>query len=88
MALGHPSFASVPAGSLVCPKCGAPEIHPNDNNKALVRWFKVYDADGTSWSQCLVCAGYYTKFLTVLPEFLRPANWQERGWFSGAWSKK
>jgi hypothetical protein len=81
----NPLFASVAPGKLICPKCGAPEIHPDNTNLALVRWFKVYSADGTEWSQCLVCAGYYTKFLSVLPEFLRPGNWQERGWFSGTW---
>jgi len=78
----NPLFASVALGELCCPNCGAPEVHPTNYTMALVRFFKVYDADGTSWSQCLVCAGYYTKFLTPLAEFMRPANWKERGWFS------
>jgi hypothetical protein len=81
MAASNPLFASVKPGDLCCPKCGAPESHPN-GKWILIRFFKVYDADGTSWSQCLVCAGYYTRFLAVVPEFLRPKNWQERGWFS------
>ena len=84
----NPLFASVEPGKLVCPNCGAPEIHPDNKNLALVKWFKVYDADGTEWSHCLVCAGYYTKFLAPIPDFLLPKTCRERGWFSGAWVKR
>lgn len=56
---------------LKCPTCGAGEMHP-DGEHLLIRGFKV-----DNWSQCLVCAGYYTKDLEVIDENMRP----EGGWF-------
>ncbi len=45
--------------ALRCPKCGAPESHPNGKH-VLIRAFKVDMNDGHGWySQCLVCSGYY-----------------------------
>lgn len=61
---------------LICPTCGAEEMHP-DGDKILIRGFKIGDDSGYWWSQCLVCAGYYTKDLKVIDEKMKP----EGGWF-------
>jgi len=60
---------------LVCPKCGAKEMHP-DGDKLLIRGHKVW-RDGSWWSKCLVCSGYYDKDLNC------PDPWAktEGGWF-------
>jgi hypothetical protein len=34
-----------------CPKCGAPECHPTNDGKILIRGYKV-----DNWSECLVCS--------------------------------
>ena len=41
-----------------CQKCNAPECHPTEPGKVIIRGLKVYDDQG-AWSQCLNCAGYY-----------------------------
>lgn len=62
---------------VVCPKCGAAEMHPN-GEWCLIRSFKVHDGRRW-WSQCLVCAGYYDK------ELQPAAVWdRKKGWFSEA----
>lgn len=66
-----------------CPKCGAGEMHP-DGDKLLIRAFKVGDANGYWWSQCLVCAGYYNPDLTVKPvgaDGKNPDYDRNAGWF-------
>ena len=68
---------------LVCPKCGAGEMHP-DGEHLLVRGFKVCDKHGHWWSQCLVCAGYYNADLTVKPigsDGINPDYDKTKGWF-------
>lgn len=60
---------------LVCPECGAQEMHPN-GEVVLIRGFKVLDG-GHWWSQCLVCAGYYDKDLN----YDNDAGNAEAGWF-------
>lgn len=60
---------------LTCPKCGAKEMHPN-GRWLLIRGYKVHHR-GRWWSQCLVCAGYYTKDLVVIDLDAKP----EGGWF-------
>jgi hypothetical protein len=66
----------------MCPDCGAPEDHPTDRNRVLVRGYKLVDADGRHWSQCLVCAsaegrGGYNEEL----EWTGPLAGRELGWF-------
>jgi hypothetical protein len=61
---------------LYCPKGHGPEIHPKDENKALIRAFKVFDEKG-AWSQCLVCSGYYDSKLNPTPE----KHSDRKGWF-------
>jgi hypothetical protein len=61
--------------SVQCPKCGAQEVHP-DGKHLLIRAFKVSDEYG-DYSQCLVCAGYYTKALV----YDESAGDPEKGWF-------
>ncbi len=39
---------------LTCPRCNAPEMHPNED-LLLIRAYKV-ESDGHWWSECLVCA--------------------------------
>ena len=67
---------------VACPRCGAGEMHPADIGKPLseqrllIRGFKVSDAKGHWWSQCLVCAGYYDKALNETPKnFTRHQGW-------------
>lgn len=60
---------------VVCPNCGAGEMHPN-GDMLLIRGFKVH-MDGHWWSQCLVCAGYYDKDLNYDAE----AGRTDEGWF-------
>jgi|WetSurSiteA1Bulk_404760.scaffolds.fasta_scaffold43248_1 hypothetical protein len=71
-----------------CPTCGSLEMHPTED-ALLVRFYKVFDRDG-SWSQCLVCAGYYNpKTLEVNPSIGKdkygrdiPQGYDEnKGWF-------
>jgi hypothetical protein len=57
-----------------CPKCGAGEMHP-DGKHVLIRGFKVCDAKGHWWSQCLVCAGGYDADLNPVKEFDRNKGW-------------
>jgi hypothetical protein len=59
-----------------CPTCGAGEMHP-DGEHILIRGFKVCDDDGYWWSQCLVCAGYYSPDLA----FDQQAGDRDEGWF-------
>jgi len=62
---------------LSCPHCGADEMHP-DETQLLIRAYKVCDEQGNWWSQCLVCAGYYSPLaLTPTPEKYQA----EKGWF-------
>lgn len=50
--------------NLVCPNCGAGELNNPEAPVSEWRWqirpHKVADQHG-SWSQCLVCAGFYDK---------------------------
>jgi Zn ribbon nucleic-acid-binding protein len=62
--------------SVECPNCGAQEMHPSQD-RLLIRGFKVTDENGISYSQCLVCAGYYDSNLNYTPEKGDP----EKGWF-------
>ena len=63
-----------------CPQCGHPEIDPDDENRAFIRAFKVFDEHG-SWSQCLVCSGYYSKSMTG-KMIETPKKWnRDKGWF-------
>ena len=56
-----------------CPKCGASEEHPEDDDKVLIRGYKV-----DNYSQCLVCSGYYnSETLQPAPEKHDP----NKGWF-------
>lgn len=74
----------VVTSGLTCPKCGAQECHPTDKDKILIRGFKVGDASGYWWSQCLVCAGYYNEDLTVKPigaDGINPDYDRNAGWF-------
>ena len=59
-----------------CPKCGAEEMHP-DGQHVLFRGFKVCDAKGHWWSQCLICSGCYDKDLVAHQENHDP----NKGWF-------
>ena len=60
-----------------CPKCGAEECHPTQP-VVLIRGCKHRDEQGNWWSQCLVCAGGYSKDLSVFTE----ANHNpSKGWF-------
>jgi hypothetical protein len=64
---------------ITCPKCKAPESHPRLPDSVLIRGLKVYDEDGTAWSQCLVCSGYYDWFdWSLTPENHDP----KKGWFA------
>lgn len=44
---------------LVCPVCGAAEMH-SDGKHIHIRGFKVHHSNHW-WSQCLVCSGGYDK---------------------------
>lgn len=72
---GAPTVAEVVVSEVECPNCGAEEMHP-DGDKLLIRGHKVHD-EGRWWSQCLVCAGYYTKDLV----FDEAAGDPNGGWF-------
>lgn len=62
---------------LQCPKCGNGEMHPR-LPYLLIRGYKVIDADGKDWHQCLVCAGTYHKDTLELTE----ENYSHKeGWF-------
>jgi len=60
-----------------CPTCDSPEEHPTDSNLILIRAYKVADARGRWWSQCLVCAGGYDANLEPITDF--DTN---KGWFA------
>lgn len=69
-----------------CPKCGAPEDHPNQPGKVLIRGYKMSDQWGRWFSQCLVCAsttgpGGYNDDLTA---WLGPLTEEQahQGWFT------
>jgi len=75
--------------NLECPNCGAPELHPDhSNDKPVEEWiwvirpFKVTDLNNICWSQCMVCAGAWSKdaedTLISTPENLN----RDKGWFS------
>ena len=57
-----------------CPKCDAPEMHP-DQNVLLIRGYKIFE-DDVWWSQCLVCAGYYDGELNLT------GSEPDGGWFA------
>lgn len=69
---------TVDASEVRCPNCGSPEMHP-DGDKLLIRAYKVFD-DGGTWSQCLVCAGYYDENLRVIDMAAHPTT----GWYREA----
>jgi len=58
---------------VVCPNCGAKEMHPN-GKLLLIRAFKVH-MNGRWQSQCLVCAGYYDKDLNPIPNAKGTGGW-------------
>lgn len=74
---------------LTCPTCGAKEIHPTYPHMALIRGYKVGDANGHWWSQCLVCAGYYDADLQPAEPMVKDENGRnvpatydpKKGWF-------
>lgn len=61
---------------LSCPKCGNGEMHPS-KDVLLIRGYKVFD-EGSWWSQCLVCAGYYDKDLN----YDQTKGDSNKGWFA------
>ena len=67
---------------LTCPTCGATERHPTRENSVLIRGLKVFDDDGTAWSQCLVCSGYYDENLIPHPNNGKGFHDEDKGWFS------
>jgi hypothetical protein len=62
---------------LQCPTCGNGEMHPR-LPYILIRGYKVTDANGNDWSQCLVCAGHYDK--QTLEITLETFD-EKKGWF-------
>lgn len=62
---------------LRCPGCGNGEMHPH-RRALIIRGYKVIDAKGVAWSQCLRCSGYYDKYLKEYPHNHRP----HLGWFN------
>jgi len=59
-----------------CPKCKSKEMHPTQN-VLLIRAYKVR-FEGYWKSQCLVCAGGYSKDLSVFTQdHVNP----HAGWF-------
>ena len=56
--MGH--VINLAAKGSCCPKCRSTEMHPSED-KRLIRSQTAVDEHGQSWSQCLVCAGYYVK---------------------------
>jgi len=62
---------------LHCPHCLSPESHPTDEDKILIRGYKVQEDDGRWASHCMVCSGNYNEKL----EWLNlPLN-RDEGWF-------
>lgn len=64
---------------LCCPECTAPESHPREEGKILIRAFKVSDKEGRWWSQCLVCSGFYKDLKTL--ELQPEKHDKDKGWF-------
>jgi hypothetical protein len=66
---------------LTCPTCGAGELNNPEAPVKEWRWqirpHKVSDEHG-SWSQCLVCAGYYDK---PLGTYTHENGDPKKGWF-------
>jgi uncharacterized C2H2 Zn-finger protein len=73
-----PRTVEVVPDELRCPKCGAVEMHPSPPDRLTIRAYKVYDADGTAWSQCLVCSGYYDSEGNETPN----GHDSKKGWFA------
>ena len=65
------------SNEIICPHCGATELHPNNTNMLLIRAYKV-EAGGVWHSQCLVCSGAYDAALNYNKE----NHVADRGWFS------
>jgi hypothetical protein len=64
-----------------CPRCNAPEVDPEED-RLFIRGYKVYDDKG-AWSQCLVCAGYYSEVIgrPGQLEFSEEDGDSSKGWF-------
>ncbi len=67
---------------LVCPTCGSPEMR--DASHVNIRGHKVHQ-HGRWWSQCLVCAGYYsdTSYDDSKATYDNPPKTfdRQKGWF-------
>ena len=62
---------------IYCPECNSPEVHPDKEDKILIRGCQVSDEDNNTWSHCMVCSGNYDKDYNWLD---LPLNGNE-GWF-------